>query len=253
MKKKLLGLLFFMFSLGSVGAQNLPGNLERGSGGAIEIIQRLIGPFFAALLGGNGLYLFERILFLLIIVAVVYSVISKIPKFEDNNAIIWIITLSVSFLSTRFLLDEYIIQTVLLPYTALGVAITAILPLVIYFYFVQAFESSTIRKVLWIFFIIGFFGLWFSRYSELGQISWIYFFTGIAALIFLFADGTIRRLLLKQQMAQLGIQQRSDFERKIRRDINQVDVDISTNVVTPSQGRKIKKRLQKQLKAILKN
>ncbi len=256
MKKRASFLVLFLsliFSLNLISAQDLAGNLQYGAYQLIDIVQRGISPIIGIFIGGEGYFVFERFLFLLIVLAVVYSVVSKVPKFEDNKAIVWIITISVSLLSTRFLPDYQLIQNILLPYSVLGVALTAAIPILIYFYFVQGFDSSTLRKLLWIFFIVVFLGLWIDRYSELGNLSWIYAITGIAALIFMLADGTIRRILIKQQMSQLGFERRSEFERDIKRKIRLTEEDITNNVVTPSQGEKIKRNLQKQLKAILKS
>jgi len=121
--------------------------------------------------------LFERIMFLTILLAVIYMVISKMPVFEGNNVVVWIITVTVSLLATRFLADSALVQTIILPYSVLGVALTSALPMLIYFTFVQRFDGTATRKMLWVFFIVVFFGLWGARYDAVGEIAWIYFIT----------------------------------------------------------------------------
>ena len=252
MKKTITWLFLLMISISFVSAAP-PFEPRSAVTGAAEIVVDLLEPVVGILLGGEGNLLFERLLFFLIILSVVYVVISKIPKFEDNTAIIWVVTLAVALLSTRFLTDTDLVQTILLPYSVLGVALTAALPLIIYFFFVVSFDTPTVRKILWVFFVVIFWGLWSARYDDLGGLSWIYFMTGLIALIFLFADGTIRRILIKQQMEQLGIRRIDDFERKVRRQINDADDDLTKKIITPSQHASIKRRLQKQLKSLRKN
>jgi len=219
----------------------------------IEHFQNFLGPFFSVFLGGEGGFLFERILFLIIIIAVVYIVLSNVPMFEDNNPIRWVTTLAVSLLATRFLSETMLVKGILLPYTVLGVALTAGLPLIIYFFFVyKGFDNPFIRKLLWILFIVVFIGLWFSRYAELGDFAWIYFFTGLAALIFFLADGSIRRFMIKQEMAQLDIENRGQYEREIRREINDLRKDLKNKVVSKYEFNKVMKRLRKKLKAVRK-
>jgi hypothetical protein len=95
--------------------------------------------------------------------------------------------------------------------------------------------------------------LWTTRYDELGDLSWIYFLTGIIALILLFADGTIRRMMINQQVKDMNYAGRAGFEMDIRRKIVQLDQDLTRNIVTTSQHRYMKKRLQDQLKEIMKH
>ena len=132
---------------------DLASGLGQGMEQLIEAGERLLFPFFSALLGGTSDMLFERVLFLVIIFAVVYIVISKMDVFEDNAYIIWIVSVSVSLLSTRFLVGEGLLKTMLLPYSVFGIAVSASLPLLIYFTFVEKFDdSATVRKMLWIFY-----------------------------------------------------------------------------------------------------
>jgi len=71
-------------------------------------------------------------------------------------------------------------------------------------------------------------------------------------LLFFFADGTIRRAMIKQQMQQLGVARREDLEREIRREMWQAEQDLNAPIISPQQYKRIKKRLQKQLDAVRK-
>jgi len=117
---------------------------------------------------GVASYLFARVIFLLIIFCVVWAVVGRIPIFEESKWIAFIISAGVGLLSTRFLLQPEWIQTILLPYTAVGIAITTFIPLFVYFYFVEeGIQSKVMRKIAWILAAVVFVGLWYSRYRDL--------------------------------------------------------------------------------------
>lgn len=254
-------ILLLMFSTTLVAAQtgyyrgnNLGDNLGYGMEQLIDNIEQMFGPMFSMLLGGQGDYMFERIMFLFMLVAIIYVVISRIDVFKNNKMVIWVITISVSLLSTRFLTESDLIQTMLLPYSILGVTLTAVLPILIYFSFVESFsESATVRKMLWIFYIIVFIGLWSSRYDELGQMSWIYMMSAIAALLFLLFDGTIRRTMVKQQMKELDIENRDNFVVEVRKQLRELNNNYREGFMTEARYNKINKRLNKQIEKIMKN
>ena len=196
---------------------NLGDNLGYGMEQLIDTVQEMFYPLFSVILGGYGDYMFERILFLFILVAVLYSVISRIDVFKKNRMVIWVITITISLLAVRYLSETNLIQTMLLPYSVLGVALTAVLPILIYFFFVESFsDSATVRKMLWIFYIVVFIGLWASRYDELGQRSWIYMMSAIAALLFLLFDGTIRNIMVSSERKLMNVTRKEEHLAKLR-------------------------------------
>ncbi len=243
MKKRLLLLLGLIVIISLLALASAQSPAQRVMDAAEDVFSVLVG-------GGD--YVLEKVVFFLIIMSLVYVSLKRIPNLSDNNSILWIVTISVALLSARFLTEVTFIRTILLSYTVLGVSLTAGIPLVIYFFFVQSFESSTLRKIMWTLFIIVFIGIWFARYDEVGELSWIYFFTGVAALIFLLADGTIRRMLIKQKMKQLDIANRGDYEREILRNIDQARRDHNRNIISDWQFRKIMSRLRRQLNSLKK-
>ncbi len=254
---KIIISLFLTFliiiSFASARDTSLGDNLEHGGNQLVDIVTGFITPFLTAFFGGEGELLFQKLLFFILIISLVYVVLSKNPLFDEYPNIIWIVASVVALLSTRFLTELEFVNAILLPYSVLGVAITSAIPLIIFFTFVQKFESAIARKVLWIFFIIIFFGLGYKRYPEIGNLVWIYLITGVLSLIFFFADGTIRRFMIKQQYKELGMDSRDEFERKIRNDIRNADNDLHHNIITTPQHKKIIKRLQKKLKALYKH
>lgn len=171
-------------------------SLVRGAGEVLStLFETILGPGPA---GVEGSGLFARALFLAVIFVVVWLIVKKIPLFQDKEHE-WarvVLSLAVALLSTRFLLEEGWVETILLPYSTFGIAITSLIPLILYFYFVyKGIRSKTLRRVAWIVAAVVFIGLWFTRRGELQNIAtWVYP-TIIAACIALFIfDGSIKRI-----------------------------------------------------------
>jgi hypothetical protein len=253
MKKSITVFILALMTISLVSAYDLSDSLARGSEQLIDIVESVLGPFFSVFLGGEGDLLFERILFFFIIFSLVYVVLNseRVPIFQGQKGVIWVITIAVSLLSARFLTDTMLVQTILLPYGVFGVAITSALPLILFFFFAEGFDSPLIRKSLWIFFLVIFMGLWTSRYSELGDVSWIYFITGILALLFFLFDGTIRRAMLRQQFETISSDQRIAKAAKLEEDLGKLDNRRSS--YPPTTFRRMRKRLVKQIEDLRKH
>ena len=255
--KKVLGIFVLgivLLSVYYVSAQYYSG-FSGGADGASYWMENNVGPVFGVFLGGVGDLLFERVLMFFILVAFIFVILKRMKIFKDNIAVIWIVTLAVSLLATRYMSDLSMVKNVLLPYTVLGVALTAALPFIIYFFFVQSFdESSTLRKILWIFFIVVFLGIWADRQAELGELSYIYVLTGLVALICLLFDGTIRRALQRDKAKQQDYKQKQEMERHIRNKLYDLEKDYNEKKsISPDTYYKSKRDLEKQLRTIYRN
>jgi len=204
----------FIVALSFISAQTEPSfaSTSTASSNPIEALKSLgsgflqvAQPFFSALLGdvtgtkdfSGGQILFAKVLFLLVIFAVVWSVVDKMPIFSANAWLVFLISAAVSLLSTRFLTDAGWVQTILLPYSAFGIAVTSFIPLLIYFYFVLSLDSAFLRKTAWILAAVIFIGLWATRYKDIGNALWVYPAAAVLCLIFFIADGTIQRAWAK--------------------------------------------------------
>ncbi len=243
-----LGLIFISL-ISPVFAQYL--DFRQGSETVVRWIQDFAGPFFEVLFGSYE-YVFEKVLFFVLIMCFIYLALDKSDVFGDNTTLVWIITLVVSLLATRYLTETALVKTILLPYSVLGITISAAIPLIIFFFFAMAFENTFTRRVLWALFIAVFIGLWIARYKDIGGLAWIYVLTAGLAFIFLVADGYLRRALIKQQMKELGLQRREQFEIEIKRQTRKAYEDLQNNIISPRDYRKIKRRLDRKLKALRK-
>jgi hypothetical protein len=215
MKKSWL-LLLLGYLIPSVSAQI---NFYQGSSQLIQWIQDLFYPVFSALFSGGFDYLFERILFFFIIIVLVFIALRNVPVIGGNKVALWVLVFSISTLAVRFTQDLDFVRFVLFPYSILGVALLSGLPFVIFFFFVNSFDESAVRKVLWSFYIIIYLGLWYFNLQELGDIAYIYLFAGILAFIMLIADRVVRgayvRAAIKKGLKPHMVEQMIDLRKKI--------------------------------------
>jgi len=208
----LLALVFILLSVSFVSAA---------SGSTVtpnRIIQDIIagsqstfGPIFTALLGGedeiNGL-LFSRILIFILIFSVVFIVLSRVDLFGGKRSIVLVVAGVVSILSVRYLKAGELITAILMPYGAMGAAITVFLPFIIYFFFVHdAVPGSFGRRAAWAVFGLFFIAfLLYNTYSgdtgDYGGYSWIYWIGLILVFLCFIFDKTIHSYFVY-----------SDFER----------------------------------------
>jgi len=227
---------------------------------AINILE----PIFATVLGSSvvdgktaGEVLFMKVLFFLIILAIIWTVLNMIDFFSDNTWVVVVIAGSVSILATRFLATPGWLSTVLLPYTVLGIALTAFLPFLIYFYFVEKALGThqTMRKIAWILAAVVFTALYISRFEEIGNLAgaesfnpaYIYLITAVTCIAFFIFDGTIRRAFVTSEMKSLGAADRSVLITELRRKIRQANDDLTNGILSPKDHKKMIKEFKKRL------
>ena len=196
-------IIFFIISVSIVSAFDIYGaDLGQGAEQFVEIIQDMLGPIFATLFGSTE-FLFEKVLFFVILIVVIFNTAGRLPFLEDKKWALYIITLAVSFLATRFLTEAQWMETILLPYSVLGVALLSFIPFIIFFYFIEKeIESGVARRIAWCLYAIVFIGIWWSRYSVIGQPAWIFIATAVLALIVMLVDRTIQGFFVRAAINQ---------------------------------------------------
>jgi len=207
MKKRAIFILSLLatalFSLIRVSAADFFGaDIRGGAEFLIEIIQDMGEPIISALFGSSDL-MFEKFLFLGLLLVVIGAIFKRVPFFRNNKAARIISTIAVSLLATRFLTEIEWAQAVLIPYHVLGVALLSFLPFLIFFWFIEKeVESPIVRKIAWCLYAIVFIGLWWSKYSVIGTASWIYFATAVLAIIVMLADRLIQGFFVRSAIMQ---------------------------------------------------
>jgi hypothetical protein len=124
-----------------------------------------------------------------------------------------------------------------------------VVPLIIYAFFLHnVTDSSTIRKIGWVFFIIIYLGLWIT--DQTNGYAYIYFWTMIASLMLLFLDGTISRALVKQEAKEQNKDNMKDYQRDLLGQLDKLRNDLKNNIISPSEFRRVERKLRKRLKAL---
>lgn len=222
-----------------------------------DVVQSFVdifSPVFNALLGGGtgDTMLFEKILFFVILLCLVYISLGFIPLFEDQKWGRWIIAIIVPLIGVRFL-DINWLLAVIMQYKILAIVLTGLLPFIIYFFFLHnvAGDYGVIRKVGWIFFIVVYLALWSTVADDVyGQ---IYFWTMVISLIFLLADGTIHRFYVNQEMKNAGLTDKWQHIGKLRKEISETIASMNAGHIPPRIGKRIISKKEKQIAWLLKH
>lgn len=205
--------------------------------------------------GGESDLLFAKLLLLIIIVAVIWYPLSSFPGLGGNGALVFVISLAVGLLGVRFLKKD-IIAAVTLPYSAFAVALTALIPLVLYFVWIERGlqGSPTLRKVAWIFAAVIFVGLFIARYEEIKALTplnalvpvWYYLIAAGLCIIFLFADKTIQRTWVKAQREEANELLRISRQGEFVEEYDKIIERFSSNHLTKDEANTLIKNIKKK-------
>ncbi len=182
-----LVIAFFVFALTQSPRPYALGDIDlrQGSQQIADLVKDWASPFLGALLGVGDYdeHLFSRVLLLILIFVVVYGVLSHMEMFQEYRRSSLILAVVVSLLAIRYLVSVDLINAALLPHGAMGIAISVLIPCLVYFYFVHWTISHPVgRRLAWILFGVIFIGLWWQRRVELGDANFIYWMA-VAAVI----------------------------------------------------------------------
>lgn len=220
----------------------------------------LLAPLVGTILGGGTEFWVARLLFFLIVLGIVWVALSRIGFFVEYTWVLVVVSAAVSILSVRYIIDDNLIDTIILPYSVLGVVLTAGIPFVLYFFVVNIGmkdQPSAIRKVAWIFFAVVFIFLWFSRYDTLADKSpysgWIYPVTAILAFVMIFLDGTWRRFWVRAELERSSMSTANEAELELKRRIATIQKDITDGIIPIAQGNKLIGDYKKRLIALHKS
>ena len=243
MKKEMLyasAFIFVIFLITFVSAYSSPIDASRikdGSQTVIDFAVNWASPFLQAILGGNdytGYLLFEKFLLFILFFTFIWLSVGQVKIFNDQKAVKVVIAFVVGVLAIRYM-DFIWINTIIMNYQILGIAVTSIIPFVIYFFFLQGFfpENSTLRKIGWIFLMVVYFGLYFTITDN--TYGSVYFWTGVVAFLFLLMDGTIQKAWYKQKY-------KDSIHDQVRMQISKVmdDIDLLEKRRPPGYEQQVK-------------
>lgn len=264
MKKQVVVALFatvFLFSLALVSAASVEEFFSDVTS-FIESVLRGLKPLATLLFGSENLgvaassdsFTIANIMIFLIVFVIVYLIIDSIPFFSEHRWAVNLLSVVVSILSVRFLSDG-MINTIIFPYKALGIALAAGLPFVLYFFFVEfKISSSWGRKFAWIFLAVIYIFLFFVRYGssdsgaqELSSFVWIYFVAGLLALLLAWFDGTLAGIRAKATLSRIGKSSHEAAITDYRRKIADLPNLVREGVYTHAEADKKKKEYIKEI------
>lgn len=242
-----------LFLTSLVSAQNLAADVTK----VINNIIAFVTPIAENLLGTtpSGEFLFAKVLFLLIILAVVWTALARVDFFSSHTWVLAIVSIGVSILATRWIGSKELVQTIILPSSALGIAIASLLPLAIYFILVEVgFKGSRygfLRRIAWILFAVIFAGLWFTRQDLItaggSYTGYIYPVTAILAIIMASMDGTIQKFWNRVGIDRRHGEFREDLKREKFRELKKLDEDWAAGII----GGPYHLRKQKEIRDII--
>jgi len=146
-------------------ATNLPANPFQGISDLLTGLLKTVGDIFGMAVGstpfGLGEDIFAKMILFIIITMILYVPSEKLSG--NKPWIAWIVSIGVSLLGVRFI-DSSIVNAILLPYGVLTIALSTMIPLILYGFFIYNENlPSFVRKTGWWFFVACFLALYIWR------------------------------------------------------------------------------------------
>lgn len=224
MLMKKLGVIVLLSLLLASSIVSAQAGLQPIADGAVSFYENIFEPVGKFLLGRNtddGQIFFAKLLFFMLLVGLVNYALSQIPSFAKKS---WWISAIISILAIRWVNADWI-EAIVMPYSALGIALTAFFPFVIYFFLVEKGlgGNTVMRKLAWVFAAVVFIGMFFYRNAAstttttkvFGFVissatttpgfnpTYIYLIAAVASIILLLADKTIQRAFGKVRVSNM--------------------------------------------------
>lgn len=243
-------LSFFLSVVSAAAVVDSIGNfIDSGVDAASPILSRLLGET------SSGEWLFAKVLLFIVVFCIVWVVLSRIDFFNHTTWVLVCITLAVSLLSVRWIENISLIQTIILPYSALGIAVSALLPFFLFFLIVNVGmaqpEHRIFRKIAWIFFSIVFIGLWLTRDGLGGSVApYIYPLTALVAIGMLALDGTIQRAIGNMHLDRAQSHSRGILITGLRRELQQTDADLAASLIDEPEHRRRVADIHRRMNAL---
>lgn len=235
----LLGLILSMFFVSNVFAYGYFPDTRYVAEGMIDFYVDFFEPILSALFGGfgwTGFYLFERFLIFVILVSLLSVILKKVPTISENKWVMRIISIIVPLIGIRFMNFETV-EALIFQYEWLAIGLTAILPMLLFFFFVYNIgDHPFLRKGLWLFMLAIYLGLWSTVDSVLsGQ---IYFWTVVAIVLCVMFDNLIYRYFYFNKIKENNSYWKAGVVARIQGDLDRLIRDYHM----PDRDKVIKKK-----------
>jgi len=219
----LLPVVHFLSQISLVSAGPTEG-VQQLTDGLRETIHILLQFLSEIILDLNSFdeYAFAKILIALIIFFVVYTVIRNNDILGAKKPVRIIVTSAITILAIRYMPSNFV-EVILLQYSTFAIAITTILPLLIFFFFVHQSEfGDRGRQIAWFIYGVVLFSLMSSRPEVLESTARYVYYGGIfAVVVFILFDKPIHdqftKTDYKKQWKRHYILRRAENEDKIKK------------------------------------
>jgi hypothetical protein len=213
-----------------------------------------------ALLGKEGLtndMLFAKTLFFIIIFGLFYTVFDLTKLFENKKWTLNFVLFSISILIVRWIGSSKTIQTILLPYSTVGIALLCLIPLFVYFLIIEkglANQPAITRRIAWMAFGVLFIGLYFSRRIEIGYFGGLfYLISAIGAGLLAWIDGTIQRIFIKINSGKVKITINKKEIEKLYEERKKYAQQLTEGIIGISEFKEVIKVIDEKIIALSKS
>jgi hypothetical protein len=262
--KKFRGFFIFAFSLvllaNLASAYNYP-SYYYSSRDIFDNIITAGAPILELLFGGytesigefsSGEILFIKLLIFILMFVIIQVILKNMPFFEDNLTVIGILSVAIPLIAIRFMSANNLIYGIMLPYGVLGVALTTILPLIIFFFFVHNTTlHKTGRRIWWIFFLIIYLVLWLNRTDQISDLgNQIYSWVIVALIINIFLDGRIHAYIGLNTLKSIMHDKNGENLRELITKLEKLDKFVNEHPNSKKQYKAERKYLIKRIEEL---
>lgn len=262
-----LSIIFLITSFSLVSAQTPETSFSKPVENLGELVTAIynsgIQPLAKFLIGGEAAgdqqTFFALILLFVLLVSFLWLITNRVPIISENTWLQFVVSFAISLISIRFIAEAENtawFKTILIPNQALGIVLLSLLPLIIYFFFVEDIGSGrpVLRKIMWVFAAVVFLALYLTRYADLASSKGaevfnpanIYLLTFVLCFGLLLLDGTIAKAWHKGRAEAAGARAGRQFEEHILEQISRVKKLFSEGAMTEKDYEQRMKELQKR-------
>lgn len=217
----------------------------------LDTVLRFISPFAEQLIGdySSSEFFLHKLLLLVLLVVIVEKVLEKVSIIGNGKKakkVNWILATLISILSIRFINENNFFEAIFLQYGILGIAITTVLPLMIFFFFVHHTPlGPTGRRTLWIIYIIITIGIWVSRADNIPDVAnWLYGITIVVVIATILLDKTIHSYLGLGDFRLFERRQRDDSKLRKLRELDTLRLDHEAGRLSDDEFEKRRKEIR---------
>ena len=199
-----------------------------------------IGDFFNDLLKGTqGEDTLARLLLVMLLTTILFKPANQIVGKKPGLA--FIVALLISILGIRFFTSYEMIRGLMLPYGALAIVLSTLIPFLLFGFLLESSEAAPmLRKIGWGLLGGAFIMLWWLRWTDIGDMAYIYLVLGIIAFVILWFNGQIHLLFSMQNLEKGKRRQILIKTAEIQDEMDDLIETLSSRHLTKEQRKAIK-------------